>query len=494
MRAGRVIQALGGLCLLLSAGAAQAQAVLPAFPGAEGFGAVATGGRGGQVIYVTTLAPDGPGSLAEALATPGPRTIVFAVSGVIHTAAEIIYGDVTIAGQTSPGGITVRGIVCDGHYDANDCDNIIIRHIRSRPAAHLNAEGAGYILDDALRLDGVENVMIDHVSLANAADETVQISLARNVTIQNTIIAEAVGDHHIYGGMLINYSHSQRPLDNLSIHRNLWYRITGRLPEISCEMTRNIGDDDSVETPSFCSQQPLNIEIANNLLWDAGGPLTYNDNSAEGQGQPEAGIFTLNLNWVNNYMIVPDTYTYGMMSSSFIEQPGSQLYISGNRMNLYPGYADTHLIYCCNDFHLYGPNVVAPPLLPERHPFPPVAYIPAESLLLYMTAAVGAFPRDPMDRRYIESLVTGLFPSIPRDQAAADDAFALDFDPSAPPPPPLDSDLDGMPDEWEIAHGLDPYAQDHNGTQLSVAFTGVEGYTNLEVYLNFLAQQRLGES
>src|SRR5688572_33402879 len=102
-------------CVIAAASALTAMSApasaLPAFPGAEGFGAVATGGRGGQVIYVTTLANDGPGSLAEALATPGPRTILFKVSGVIHTAAEIIYSDVTIAGQTSPGGITVRGIV-----------------------------------------------------------------------------------------------------------------------------------------------------------------------------------------------------------------------------------------------------------------------------------------------------------------------------------------------------------------------------------------------
>ncbi|MGV2436525.1 MAG UNVERIFIED_CONTAM: hypothetical protein LVT10_17860 [Anaerolineae bacterium] len=73
------------------------------FPGAEGFGAVASGGRGGQVLTVTTLAPSGEGSLQAALDTPGARTIVFAVSGVIDTTANITHGNVTIAGQTSPG-------------------------------------------------------------------------------------------------------------------------------------------------------------------------------------------------------------------------------------------------------------------------------------------------------------------------------------------------------------------------------------------------------
>jgi pectate lyase len=89
----------------------------PSFPGAEGFGASASGGRGGQVIYVTNLNPNGPGSLNEALARQGKRYILFKVSGIIDAAAEVIYGDVTIAGQTSPGGIIVRGFIVDEVYD-----------------------------------------------------------------------------------------------------------------------------------------------------------------------------------------------------------------------------------------------------------------------------------------------------------------------------------------------------------------------------------------
>lgn len=462
---------------------------LAAFPGAEGFGAVTTGGRGGQVIYVTTLAPNGPGSLAEALATPGPRTIVFAVSGLINAAAEIIYGDVTIAGQTSPSGIIVRGIVCDGHFDLNNCDNLIIRHIRSRPAIHLGTDGAGYILDDALRLDGMENAIIDHVSLENASDEALQISMARNVTIQNSILGETIGEHHVFGGLLINYSHRQRPLDNLSIHHNLWYRITGRLPEITCELSNIPGHSAVAEIPSFCSQQPLNVEVSDNLLWDAGGPLTFRDNLDDTRGQPQAGIFTLNMNWVNNYMVVTDSYTMGMMGSTFISQPGNRLFFSGNRMSIYPDYVDTQLVYCCNDFNLYNPSDETPAaqLLTEPHAFPTITHTATEALTDYMIAQVGAFPRDPMDARYIDSLRSGIIPDVSHEQAVADDAFTLSF--TEPPAPPLDADLDGMPDEWETANGLDPNTQDHNGTELSVQFTGVEGYTNLEVYLNWLADQ-----
>ncbi len=477
------------LMLIINGKNSNAQENTPAFPGAEGFGAYATGGRGGQVIYVTTLAPDGPGSLAEALSTPGPRYIVFTISGVIDAAAEVIYGDVTIAGQTSPGGIIVRGIVCDGHYDANDCDNLIIRHLRSRPAPHLENDKESYILDDGLRLDGVENVIVDHLSLANASDEAVQLSLAHNITIQNTIIAETVGEHTVFGGMLINYSHSQSPQDNLSIHHNLWYRINGRLPEISCELTRNIGSDDSPEIPSFCSPQPLNIEVSNNLLWDAGGAMTYNDNSSEEQGQPQAGIFTLNMNWVNNIMVVPDSYPFGMMTSHYIAQQGNQLYFSGNRMSIYPDYQDIELAYCCNDFNLYNPNqdLPAAQMLENRHPFPEISYIATDEVIPYMVQNAGAFPRDPMDRRYIDSVLSGILSNVPQDQAEANDAFMLDYDPLNPPDAPQDSDLDGMPDEWELANGLNPNIQDHNGVELSKQFTGIEGYTNLEVYLNWLA-------
>src|SRR5262245_49159180 len=107
---------------------------LPTFPGAEGFGAVATGGRGGQVIKVTTLDATGPGSLQEALDVDAPRIIVFAVSGVIEGDIEVSFGDVTIAGQSAPGGgITIAGRLL-GAFD-DSVQNIVIRHLRIRPPA-----------------------------------------------------------------------------------------------------------------------------------------------------------------------------------------------------------------------------------------------------------------------------------------------------------------------------------------------------------------------
>ncbi len=460
----------------------------PAFPGAEGFGAIATGGRGGQVLYVTTLDPDPngeiPGSFNWALRQSGPRYILFKVSGVIAAPANIVHGDVTIAGQTSPGGVIVRGLICDGHYERNDCSNLIVRHLRSRPAAHL--DGSTAALDDALRLDGLQRFIIDHSSFANASDEAIQISWAMSGTIQNSILAETVGDHWQFGGMLLNYSASHHPQDYLSIHHNLWYRLGGRLPEITCEASAYPGDPG---TWADCAAHPLRLELSNNLLWDPGINIWYNRSI---DANPDLGDYTLQLNWVNNYLFARPDYSFGMIQHDVLDAPANQLFFSANRMNLYPGYADIELAYCCSDFSTPGSNPNTDPgsaqLLASRHNFPAITYTPTDQLTAALIQTGGAFPRDPMDRRYMASLAAGqINVSVPYSEPLANDAFGLDFDPANPPAPPLDTDGDGMPNAWETRYGLNPAVQDHNGAQLSLQLTGQAGYTNLECYLNQLS-------
>jgi len=93
-----------------------------------------------------------------------------------------------------------------------------------------------------------------------------------------------------------------------------------------------------------------------------------------------------------------------------------------------------------------------------------------------------------MDRRLMSFLGKGIIDTNPVDSVDYyHDAYLLDFNPSNPPLSPIDTDNDGMPDYWEIAHGLNPLVKDHNGTSLSVAITGVAGYTNIECYLNCLS-------
>lgn len=451
---------------------------IPSFPGAEGFGAVATGGRGGSVYYVTNLNCSGPGSLQNGLNQTGAKYILFKVSGVIPCAAEVFKGDVTIAGQTSPGGIIVRGIILDEIYEQNTHSrNVIIRHLRSRPKPTQTLPSQGYVLDDGLRLDGASNVIVDHCSFANAIDESVQISHSRNITIQNCMLSETLGEHFHLGGMLVNYSRADHPQDNISIHHNVWNRIGGRFPELSCESP-------------FCSSAPLNIEITSNLFWDQQIQTWYN---ACTSGGSDCTNFRLNLNFTNNYSVVRSTYNGPLASADFLSNASNRLFVSGNRLNRYAQYSDYQLFYCCNDFNTNAPNTSlgTAQRLTTRHSFPLITLTTATDLPTYAAKNVGAFPRDPMDRRLLAPIASNTIASQAINGTDYfNDAFLLD----TAPPPPVDADNDGMPNDWETANGLNPNVQDHNGTQLSKKFTGVEGYTNLECYLNELSDKLVGQT
>jgi pectate lyase len=173
------------VCALASRNSLAAES-LPTFPGAEGFGAVAKGGRGGRVIVVTKLKASGPGSLQEACAAEGPRTIVFGISGVIEGDVIIEHGDVTILGQTAPGaGITIAGSLKTRYRARQPIDDLVVRFLRVRSA---NARGAS---GDTLQFSENKRVILDHVSAAWGTDETVDIFGAQGVTIQWCSIEES---------------------------------------------------------------------------------------------------------------------------------------------------------------------------------------------------------------------------------------------------------------------------------------------------------------
>lgn len=473
---------------------------LRAFPGAEGFGAHASGGRGGAVIHVTTLAAAGPGSLQEALDRPGPRTIVFDVSGVIDDVVILSHGDVTVAGQTSPGGITVRGlliqgdVVCEGP-SAPDCplpavapENFIVRHLRIRPAGFDDADGAG----DGIRLHHARKGILDHLSVGNASDEAFQMSFASDVTVQHVLLAETLGEHVEFGGMLVNYSDPARgwPLTRISIHHTMWNRIFGRLPELSRE---NVPDREVFE-----------LELSNNVLYAPRRPI-YVASANPQDGSP----LHYRLNLVGNATVqnpsLPDSY--GLMAVELGPDPerpsftaSSSTYLADNCASRVPAASGYQLLYNANDFaeaaaaHTlpYDDAKATPSFAAaQRHDFPAITYTPCGRLVEAMVAEVGAFPRDPMDRRLLHHPASGTFDPADLATNPAGDALALGFDPASPPAVPPDGDRDGMPDAWERAHGLDPAADDHSGTSLSKAAMGVEGYTNLEVYLHELAVERV---
>ena len=453
-------------------------ATLPAFPGAEGFGASATGGRGGQVIYVTTTAASGPGSLQWAIDQPGPKYILFKVSGLIDARIHLRNGDATIAGHTSPGGITIRGFVTDEtpyqdqavRAPSDFAENWILQHIRIRPG--LNGPS-----DDGLRLRYTRNAIVDHVSVGNATDEAVEISYSNNITIQNSILAETVGSHSFYGGMLINYSNPAYgfALDNLSIHHNLFNRIEGRLPEASRESLAAAGST-------------MNLEISSNLYWDPRFFIALGANTGQltnGNGNPYPIYYRLNA--VNNYFRTGSTFPYGMWDDQILREssaPSNQLYVQGNRMSLYPTRSDYALFYCCNDY----PQVTNPDTTSRlaqnmvvRHAFPTITYTAALDLPTVLPNRVGAWPRDPMDTRLLQPVRENRIDPASPSTNPYGDALLPPYV-GSPPSPPTDSDNDGMPDSWEVAKGLNPNLANHNGTNLSPL-----GYTNLEVYLHELA-------
>jgi hypothetical protein len=153
---------------------------LRAFPGAEGFGAFAKGGRGGRAIYVTNLNDSGPGSLREALTAKGPRTVIFRVGGVItlHSALTIREPYVTVAGQTAPGdGICLRadtGTHADGLV-LNQTHDVVLRFLRVQlglgPQPAYYDDGG-----DCISVYDSENFIIDHCSTHWGTDETLSVT------------------------------------------------------------------------------------------------------------------------------------------------------------------------------------------------------------------------------------------------------------------------------------------------------------------------------
>ena len=290
-RAAHVAGALSALLIAataLSADAGAAQAPQLAFPGALGWAATTPGGRGGKIIRVTTLATEGPGSFAEAVATPGARIVVFEVGGVIDLGKRTLRIEqpfLTIAGQTAPSpGITlIRGGIDIATHD------VIVRHIRVRPGEAGVAKMGGVDFDAISTQGGAHDVIVDHCSLTWATDENLSASGPRftgesvqqwregtshRITFSNNLIAEGLAySSHAKG------EHSKGSL----IHDNVREVL----------IVGNLYANNAERSPLF--KGGVHGAVLNNLIYNPGQRAVHYNLIAEewGSNAPVTGEMTL---------------------------------------------------------------------------------------------------------------------------------------------------------------------------------------------------------
>ncbi len=414
-----------------------------AFPGAEGFGARATGGRGGQVIKVTTLAASGPGSLQAALDVAGPRIIVFAVSGVIPADLVVTHGDVTIAGQTAPGaGITIAGRLF-GEYDAA-VGNIIIRHLRVRPPrCGAGCDASQY---DAVQFSRNSNLIIDHLSVAYGADETIDIYEASDVTIQwTTIEASQVANHP--DGHIHNYGIIQGPgARRLSFHHNLCAHHSRRCPAIA-------------NGPA---------DVRNNVAYNVRHAFLHT-NPAEGEFNFLGNYFKQGPNdslfpyYFDDEDTSAATRTGYYLRDSYVDDPG-QLVGSIDDPWSRPGYF--------TDLFLDSSHQSATEFaFSSAAGYVPITTQASTAAYGDVLARAGAWPRDAFTATTVDQVLArnGAWdPALPTDLLAG----------LTPGTAPADGDGDGMPNAWESAHGLDPADGTDHDTVMTSGYTAIEEYIN----------------
>ena len=424
----------------ISNGDAADAPAIRAFPGAEGFGASATGGRGGSVIAVTNLDDGGPGSLRAAVDEKGPRTIVFRVSGTIALKSDLRLrnGDVTIAGQTAPGdGICLK----DHSLNVSGVRNAIIRYLRVRPG-----DAAGVKMD-ALTGRDCENVILDHCSVSWSIDEALTVYRARNFIVQWCLVSESLYQsvhakgHHGFGGIWGG--------ENASWHHNLLAHHSSRNPRIASDS--------------------INVDVRNNVIYNWGYNSTYGGERSR-------------VNLVANYLKAGPATREGVRNRILDGSArDGQWYLTGNVIAGFPTISADNW---AGGVHRPW---AAPDLMRATAPFPaaPVTVQDAETASTLVLDQAGAIlpKRDPLDARIIEEVRNGTATyggTYGAGLGIIDTPATVGGWPELhSAPAPEDTDHDGMPDDWERRFGFDPTdpsdgPKDQDG----------DGHTNLEEFLN----------
>ena len=465
------------------------QAKIPAFPGAWGGGMYSFGGRGGKVFVVTNLNDSGPGSFREACEAGGPRIVVFNVAGIIRLKDRIRIRApyITIAGNTAPG----DGVCLAGNTVELETHDVIIRHMRFR-------RGETWVGDrnDSIGGNPIGNIMIDHVSASWGLDEnmsmyrhmhdhdnneaTPSLKLPTvNITIQNSIFSEGLNTyHHAFGSTIGGL--------NSTFHHNLWACNTGRNPSVGM-----YGD----------------FTFANNVLFN------WVHRTVDG------GDHRSYFNIINNYLKPGPATPRGEPISYRLLKPESErsktvfdnfgkAYVAGNIVE------GNERVTKDNWDGGVQPSSRAPvatvlATIRSNVPIPhaPLRIEPADQAFETVLANAGATrpTRDAVDRRIIHTIrsgkanatagpdieadlgkvgytsetISGIIRLIPMGIITHPDQVGGYREYRGTPY--ADSDGDGMPDDWEQKHSLNPKDASDASTDLNG-----DGYTNIEDFINGL--------
>ena len=389
-----------------------------AFPGAQGYGQNATGGRGGSVYHVTTLADSGPGSFRDAVSRGG-RTIVFDVGGYItlNSAVSAASG-LTIAGQTAPGGgIGLMGNELSFYGD----NNIICRHLRVRQGGSSTGSSGINIGSSS---GYASNMIFDHTSVEFGQWDSFDAVHTANFTIQYCIIADPINQQfgaHVEGG-------------NATYLNNLWVNAHNRQPLAKA-----------------------NTVYVNNVIYDfQAGYTTANT----------AGHFSHDI--VNNYFITGPSST--SPNSDFFQFNGNQtVYGVGNMLD-----SSRDGVLNGGPSEPGSGNFTATPWSPITATIPTVS---AQNAYRIDVSSAGPFPSDPLDAQVISQVMslgaTGAIITNPGQTGLPNNGFGTIEGGTAL----ADSDQDGMPDIWENATGSNPLVADNNVVAAD-GYTLLEHYIN----------------
>lgn len=470
------------------------QATIPAFPGAEGGGRHAFGGRGGRVFVVTSLDDSGPGTFREACEAGGPRIVVFNVAGIIRLKDRIRIRApyITIDGSSAPG----DGVCIAGNTVELDTHDVVVRHMRFR-------RGETDVRDrnDSIGGNPIGNIMIDHVSASWGLDEN--MSMYRhmyrppdgakdlklptvNITIQNSIFSEGLNTYHHAFGSTIGGT-------NCTFMRNLWANNTGRNPSMG------MGGD---------------FTFVNNVIFNwrhrttDGGDGTSRVNSIANYFKPGPGTPTDRP--IGHRILKAESRTKPPAEKEF-----GRFYVAGNVIegneqvtadNWAGGvqFADEEDVKG-ESLDAYNRRYLSASRASEPFPMAPLRITTAQEAYEEVLAGAGAtLPRrDAVDERIVKTVRTGdvgppvaepdLFDKLDQVKYTAErvrelvklvplgfitDPAQVGGYPEYRGAPRADADRDGMPDGYEQTHGLNPAdaadaAADPDG----------DGYTNIEAFL-----------